>query len=527
MTYQIAVHNAGPSNADVPLTVVDTLPDGLSYVSAASPWTCTAGTPGAQDVTCTYSPADQLATGADAPDLLLTAQIDAAAPAGTYTNSATVSSPTPDPTPANNTDTDDLSVVPSADVSIVKTHLGAARVGDPLDFVLTAHNAGPSEAADVVVTDTVPDGLTLVSADGTGWSCTVAAPTLTCTLTSPLGAATTADPITVVTTVQPSAYPSVSNTATISTSTGGDLPGDNSSTDTVPVPAQSDISLTKTHVGDFVVGQHGVWTLVATNAGPTPDPGPLTVVDDLPAGTTYVSATGTGWTCSAVGQQVTCVSATGLDVAEVRSIALTVAVGASAYPSVINTAGISSPAEDLDPANNNATDPVDVTPLSKLRIDKRVVGQDGRRVTFGIVVTNDGPNATTAPIVVTDPLPQDMTLVSARGSGWICATGGATVTCTYAAVVASGHHTPRLDVVADLTGPAATEATNTATVSGGSIHPCAQCGGTDSATATVPSVQAEELSFTGADVGGLVGLALLLLLSGALLRSTARKRRRT
>ena len=108
MTYQIAVHNAGPSNADVPLTVVDTLPAGLTYVSAASPWTCTAGTPGAQDVTCTYSPADQLATGADAPDLLLTAQIDAAAPAGTYTNSATVSSPTPDPTPANNTDTDDL-----------------------------------------------------------------------------------------------------------------------------------------------------------------------------------------------------------------------------------------------------------------------------------------------------------------------------------------------------------------------------------------------------------------------------------
>ena len=43
----------------------------------------------------------------------------------------------------------------------------------------------------------------------------------------------------------------------------------------------------------------------------------------------------------------------------------------------------------------------------------------------------------------------------------------------------------------------------------------------------MPSVQAEELSFTGADVGGLVGLALLLLLSGALLRSTARKRRRT
>jgi uncharacterized repeat protein (TIGR01451 family) len=168
-----------------------------------------------------------------------------------------------------------------------------------------------------------------------------------------------------------------------------------------------------------------------------------------------------------------------------------------------------------------------VTPLSKLRIDKRVVGQDGRRVTFGIVVTNDGPNATTAPIVVTDPLPPDMTLVSARGSGWTCATGGATVTCTYAAVVAAGHHTPRLNVVADLTGPATTQATNTATVSGGSVHPCAECGGTDSATATVPSVQAEELSFTGADVGGLVGLALLLLLSGALLRSTARKRRRT
>ena len=43
-------------------------------------------------------------------------------------------------------------------------------------------NAGPSDAAAVTVTDTLPAGVTFVSATGTGWTCTNAGNvSVTCT----------------------------------------------------------------------------------------------------------------------------------------------------------------------------------------------------------------------------------------------------------------------------------------------------------------------------------------------------------
>ena len=75
----------------------------------------------------------------------------------------------------------------SADLSIVKTHSEPVRVGDDLTFTLAVANAGPSQASSVVVSDTLPAGLTYVSAAGTGWTCAEAAAVVTCDLASPLG----------------------------------------------------------------------------------------------------------------------------------------------------------------------------------------------------------------------------------------------------------------------------------------------------------------------------------------------------
>ena len=83
--------------------------------------------------------------GTDAPPLHLTVQTDAALDPGTLTNSATVDSPTTDPVPGNNTDTDDVDIDTSANLSIVKSHTQPARVGDPLTFTLAVTNHGPSE----------------------------------------------------------------------------------------------------------------------------------------------------------------------------------------------------------------------------------------------------------------------------------------------------------------------------------------------------------------------------------------------
>lgn len=42
----------------------------------------------------------------------------------------------------------------------------------------------------------------------------------------------------------------------------------------------------------------------ATTAGPTT--GPVIVTDTLPSGLTFVAGSGSGWTCSATGQDVAC-----------------------------------------------------------------------------------------------------------------------------------------------------------------------------------------------------------------------------
>ena len=86
---------------------------------------------------------------------------------GHLDNTATVSSPTTDPSPANNTATASVDVTAAADLSLAKALESAPLVpGTDAAYVLTVHNAGPSDATAVTVTDTLPSALTYVSATG-------------------------------------------------------------------------------------------------------------------------------------------------------------------------------------------------------------------------------------------------------------------------------------------------------------------------------------------------------------------------
>jgi uncharacterized repeat protein (TIGR01451 family) len=264
-------------------------------------------------------------------------------------------------------------------MSIVKSHTATAHIGDPLTFSLAVRNDGPSTATDVVVTDHIPTGLTYQDAAGSdpAWTCIATAATVTCSLADPLPPDTDAPALALTFTVGVEAYPTVANTSTVGSPVTDPDPTDNSSTDIVTVPAQVDLAITKTHTGDFVVGSTATYTVGVVNNGPTDDPGPITVNDTLPAGLSYVSATGDGWQCSATGQDITCDLAAGLAVGASSDIALTVDVQPEAYPSVTNTATVSSPAEDLDPSNNTAADPAPITPLVDLSLTKSVSSADG------------------------------------------------------------------------------------------------------------------------------------------------------
>ncbi len=473
-TYTLVVSNAGPSDAAEPVTVTDPLPDGQSFVSGTGTgWTCSAR---GQFVTCTLAGA--LVPGATAPTLTLTVLVDPGFVGTSMTNVARVDSPTPDDNPPNDTSMVTVpGMSPQADLSIVKSHTGTFVAGEEASFSLVVTNNGPSHnAGGIVVTDPLPSSLQYLSATGTDWQCSEdpSTSTVTCTYAAALPAtgANVAPPITITVLVDASTtLTSDVNVASVaSTTTVDPNPSNDTSTDPFAVGHEADLSVTKVHTGTLLVGQRSTYTLVASNAGPSDAAAPVRVTDDLPLGLTYESATGSGWSCDATGQSVTCSLAGSLPAgATAAPIALTVTVEASAYPTVTNVATVSSPTPDPDPSNNTARDPGVVEPSVDLAITKTHQGDPLVSVPFDytIDVVNHGPTPDPGPVQVVDPLPDPLRarkIVVVQGHGWTCQLlhNGAEVRCTGALGLGVGEGASfRLTAVASTTGTV----TNVATVS--------------------------------------------------------------
>jgi uncharacterized repeat protein (TIGR01451 family) len=122
-----------------------------------------------------------------------------------------------------------------------------------------------------------------------------------------------------------------------------------------------DLAAAITHSGNFVAGGTGQYTITVSNVASTPlverEDNTVTVTDTLPAGLTFSAASGSGWTCGAVGQLVTCTHAAPLNVgASFPDITLTVNVLESAPPNVTNTVVVSTPSFELSTVNNSASD---------------------------------------------------------------------------------------------------------------------------------------------------------------------------
>ncbi len=73
-------------------------------------------------------------------------------------------SPTPDPTPSNNTATADTSVLAQADFAISKQGPDRLPAGGLVTYTIAVHNNGPSSGMIRDIKDSLPPGLTLVAA---------------------------------------------------------------------------------------------------------------------------------------------------------------------------------------------------------------------------------------------------------------------------------------------------------------------------------------------------------------------------
>ncbi len=154
LTYTATVTNQGPTfGNDVSFTLP--LPAGTSFVSVtpSAGGSCNAASP----VTCTW--AGQTASGASR-SATIVALVAANVAEGTILSAtATASSPTFDPNPANNSATTTTTVNTRADLAIALTaSVPQADLGQTVTFTATSTNLGPSDAQNVVLSITLsPD----------------------------------------------------------------------------------------------------------------------------------------------------------------------------------------------------------------------------------------------------------------------------------------------------------------------------------------------------------------------------------
>jgi uncharacterized repeat protein (TIGR01451 family) len=420
-SYTLTVANGGPQSAAGTITVSDTLPAGLTYVSAVGTgWACSnsSGT-----VTCTR--AGPVTSGTTLPAITLTIAVGATA-APSVTNTASVSSNTTfDQDATDNSSSVTSPVTIPTDLTVAKSHTGNLTQGQSGSYSITVTNSGGvASSGTVTVSDTLPAGLTPGAATGTGWTCNTAGQTVTCTRSDALNGGASYPAVSVPVTVAPNSALSLTNTATVSGGNDSNT-GNNSSSDPTNINGVADLTVAKTHTGNFTRGAAGSYSITVSNAGGAATSGTVTVTDTLPAGLTYSSATGTGWTCGAAGQTVTCTRATALAAgASYPAIVVVVNVLQTAGSSLTNTAAASGGGQ-TNTANDSASDPTTVVSSSDLSLSKTVNNPNpiqGQNVTFTITLTNSGPSNATN-VVVTDALPAGLTFVSATPSAGTYASG--------------------------------------------------------------------------------------------------------
>ena len=412
-TYTIEVTNSGPSYADN-VTVTDTLPDGITFVSTTGCAEDDAGYP-----TCNLGTLGVAADGNNIASYTMTVKADATVKhATTLTNSASVVSDSTEDNPDDNTATEDTLVNRLTDLTITKIGpiVRVTAGGAACDYVITVSNAGPSYAENVTVNDTLPDGLTFVSSTGCVESTAGGVPV--CTIPGEIANGGEAVyTVTVTADADVDHEAPLTNLVVAATTDPESDTNNNSDSENTIVHRLTDLTITKVGPTDPVVagGDEFTYTIEVFNAGPSN--AAASVTDTLPAGFTFVSTTGCvestagGYPMCTIGE---------IEPQGSASYTLTVSADSNVADGVTltNTAEAITLDPESDLTNNVATADTDVIRLSDLTIskdgdvDEIVAGGDP--VVYTIEVTNDGPSDADN-VIVTDTLPAELTLISTTG----------------------------------------------------------------------------------------------------------------
>ncbi len=384
LTYTIDVSNFGPSLAEN-VTLSDVIPHEITGAEFSTdggvtfnPW------PGSFNI-------GTLLNG-ETRTILIRGTVAPVAP-GFITNTADVTSTTPDPNPSNNTSTSVIEVNEStqvADVGVFKSvEMNPVTPGEMVVYPIRVSNFGPADAQNVILTDAIPPEITGAefSTDGgvtfNPWPGSFDIGTL------PAGETRN---ILIRGTVSPSATGIISNTAEVSSTTEDPNPSNNTSTVDVEVVPSADVSVTKTAAPNPVTpGEILTYTINVSNAGPS-NAQNVVLTDAIPASiigaefSTDGGVTFNPWPGSFdIGTLLS---------GETRTILIRGTVSSSATGTITNTANIDSSTPDPNLDNNESTTITEVNALADISVIKTGSPNPivtGEILTYTIVVSNAGP----------------------------------------------------------------------------------------------------------------------------------------
>ena len=370
-----------------------------------------------------------------------------------------------------------------ADLNITKVDdIDPLTLGDQLTYTIQVNNLGPDSAEDVTVSDTLPAGVTFVSATPSQGSCGESAGTVTCDLAT-IASGGSAD-VTVV--VVPATVGTITNNAAVTSSTDDPVPGNNSAGEDTELIDPPDLKIEKTDtVASAIPGETVVYSLAYSNLS-VQDAVGVKITETVPSNTTFNAGAGTGgWVCTPDdGPGASCVLNLGVVAGESGgSVDFAVDLATpepSGLTQIENTATIEGEGginADPNPSDNSSseTTPVDAAPnLQITKVGSSNAISAGGTLTYVLSYANVG-NQDAIGVAITETVPNNATFNPSIGSvGWSCTpVGGPGSTCTFVIGAVSAGSGGSVDFAVDIDDPldgSVLQISNTASVTDDSTN---------------------------------------------------------
>ena len=330
----------------------------------------------------------------------------------------------------------------SPNVTVSVTGPTSTTVGTPVTVNVNLTNIGTGPTtSQLTVTTPIPVGTTFTGSTGTGWTCSQVSSNVVCT--NPNTLAANGGTSVLGLTFTPTQTGTINITPTVN---GGGLTNPVIATAyTITVNPSVNPILGVTLTAPATGTQNVPYSYLATitNTGTDPTVGTTTFTLALPSGVSYVSSTGTNWSCVPQTTFVTCTNLNSIANASSSSLGISVnptqtgTMSAFAYTSGggANTAFTALVNTVISPANTGQPN------IVVSSVSNPASGTTNVPFTQSITIGNIGTVPATGPLTYTATLPTGVSFTSTN-SGWNCVQTGQVLTCTNPISLSNGSSVP-------------------------------------------------------------------------------------